>query len=210
MEGSSWSITSYCCNIFEAKDVSAALHSSEKQLRYLRRYSTYELMLGSRRRSSHVRKETTETRRRVIKLQKWSRFLAATGLSTRQREILDGKDYLLCEQLLAEKMCGEICTVVEDLYSMFTFEPFSLAFHGNVKTFENVFHSFYLKKIYSFWGSLPAKQKRLSSVILPLLKACIGVMAYNEKKHPVPVLHIVFATKEQAIRLNVLFTKEGI
>lgn len=101
--------------------------------------------------------------------------------------------------------------VLEDLYSVFTFDPI-YNFHSGMPILlktclvqywspdETPSHS---------WGP-SGKFEWLNSVRPPLLKAFNGVLAYVEKKYLVSGLHLDFAKKERTAQLNGMFTGEEL
>lgn len=77
----------YCCDIREAKDLSAVFHGPEKQHSCIRCHSTYENMVIGRGSSNRVVAETIEMRRRVRNLQEKAGRLAGRAV------VADGKSY---------------------------------------------------------------------------------------------------------------------
>lgn len=65
-------------------------------------------------------------------------------------------------------------------------------------------------KTHSYPKGPPGKQKKLSSVVLPLLSACSGVLDHGEKKYPVLGLQVSFARKKQTTQLKSLLTEDGL
>lgn len=54
------------------------------------------------------------------------------------------------------------------------------------------------------------KQKSLSSVRPPLLRACSDVLAHSQEKYQILVLHVDSAKKKRTAQLNVLLTEDGL
>lgn len=69
-----------------------------------------------------------------------------------------------------------------------------------LKTF--LAHCISSDEIYSHRKDPSGQQKRLSVVLLLLLKACSGVLAPIEEIHPVSGLRVDFAEREQTVQLN--------
>lgn len=67
-----------------------------------------------------------------------------------------------------------------------------------------------MDEIYSHLGGSPERQKRLSSVSLPLPMACNCIPAPIEEMYPVSGLDVDFADKKQGEQLNGLVTREGL
>lgn len=94
----------------------------------VRCHSMYEDMVMAGGTPKRVVAEMKETPRKVEALQEDTRSLAKRGRSRRRREIVDGTGFLLLEQSLAVwpsfpgEMCGGDGVMVEDLYSVFTFQ----------------------------------------------------------------------------------------
>lgn len=115
-------MTRYCCDISEAKDLTAPAHGAGTQHPCVTSHSRYEDTMMSSRSSSGVVAEALEMQREVKELQGAAGSLPRSGHSRKQREMWDEIDpsiYVeaLVEWLsLLEKMCGGDGVVVKDLY----------------------------------------------------------------------------------------------
>lgn len=200
---------SYCRDISEAKDESAAMHGTGRQNLCVWRYSTYENMVMSRESSRRVAAKTRETQRRIKELQEAAGSLAQGRLRASPREILDEIDFLLSEtslagwQLFLEKICGGDGVAVENLYSTVTFEPLQNLQLGVSRLSKTCFiQCSSWEEISSHPEDPPGKQKTVSSVRQPLFKACNGIPAFIEEKYLVPGLYVELAKKEQTAHLK--------
>lgn len=63
---------------------------------------------------------------------------------------------------------------------------------------------------YSHLGGPSGKQKTLSSVRLPLLEFCNGILAHMEERYPVSGIHADFARKEPTEQLSGPLTEKGL
>lgn len=121
-------IVSFCRDIPEAKDMSAARHGPEPQHPSVRWHSSYENMVMGRKILSPVVVDTMEARRTVKELQREAGSPAERSSSRKRREVLDDIGLLLSKQSVAEcsSFLKDVCerneVVIENLYSVFTFK----------------------------------------------------------------------------------------
>lgn len=85
--------------------------------------------------------------------------------------------------------------VVEDSYSIFTFESLQIHQRGVSRMFKKCLDRNFSDEIYSYFMDPPGEQKRASPVRLPLFKACKVILAHFEEKYPVPGCLVDFAEK---------------
>lgn len=101
--------------------------------------------------------------------------------------------------------------MVENLYSIFTFEPLHKLHLGRSRLMTTcMVQHLSSYDTYSNPGGLLGKQKRLSSVEAPLIKACIGIPAQSAARNPDSGLLLDFVTKEQTPQLHGLLTDERL
>lgn len=159
-------ITSYCSDISEAKDLSAAQHGAKRQHLCVKSHSTHKDLRMVKGSSARVVAGTMAVRRRVKGLQALCRNLVRRGLTRRLRKVLDQRDSSSFEQSLAkcpsilEEICGSVGVRVRELYSIVTTGPLHnlhLEISRLLETF--LIHYLSLDKIYSRPGARPEKQK---------------------------------------------------
>lgn len=80
-------VVSYCCDIPEAKDLSAVWHGAERRQPRVMCHSTNKDSVRGRKTSSRVVAETFDTRREVEERQRETVSLGKRGLSTRRHEL---------------------------------------------------------------------------------------------------------------------------
>lgn len=80
-------IVLYCCDISEAKDVSAARHGAGRSEPRTRCYSTYEDSVRSRNSSSCVVAKATNTKSKIGEMPPKSAILGGRGYFTKTREV---------------------------------------------------------------------------------------------------------------------------
>lgn len=102
----------YCCDLLEAKDMSAAWHGTTRQQSCVRCHSAYKKMVVGKGVSSHVAAETMEKGSKLRELEEETGKLVGRGPSTNLRQILDGTGSPLSGQsrtewpLFLENMSG--------------------------------------------------------------------------------------------------------
>lgn len=210
-------VVSYCCDIPEAKDVSAIRHGHGRYHPCVRCHITYEDMVRGRGSPSRVLSGTIETRRRVKELKEAAERMSGREERGRRREALNEIGCLLSAKSLAEwpssleELCGSGGLVVEDLYSMFTFEPLHNLHLGVSRLLKTCLVQYLSSdEIYSHPCGPNGKRKRLSSVRMALLRACNAILAHVEEKYALPGLHVDFAKTGKTTQLNGLFTADGL
>lgn len=98
-------ISSYCCDFLEKKKTSAAWLGAGRGQPSNGFHGTYENKVRSRRNSSCVVGEMSDTRRKLVEKQAEAASLAGMGLSTTMREVLGQIVALLSQQSLAKWPC---------------------------------------------------------------------------------------------------------
>lgn len=92
---------SFCCDISDAKGMSAAWHGAERQHFCVMCHKRYEDMVMGKRSSSRVVAAKTGPLREISELQEEAESLARE-VRSRRRKALDETGFLLCKQSLAE------------------------------------------------------------------------------------------------------------
>lgn len=101
--------------------------------------------------------------------------------------------------------------MMEDLYSMFTFEPFqNLHLRVSRISKSRLVHFLSYNVVYSHSFGRTANRKMLSSLNLSLMKARNGIQARVKVRYALSELFVNFARTEKRAQLNGLFTGGGL
>lgn len=173
-------------------------------------------MIG-RKHSSRLVAETLKVRGTVRELQREPANQARKNHSRKRRETLNAIGFLLFEQSLPkwppfmEKKCGNNAVLVENFNSTFKFEPLfnlQLKLPRLLKTC--FIHFLSSDEMYSHLLGPLGKRNRFTSMRVPPLKLCSGVLSHIEEKYPVHGLSINFTRKKQPAQMHGLSPKEGL
>lgn len=140
-------IVLYCCNIFDAKTISAALNGTGRQCCCFRCQGMHEKMMLGRRISSRVAARTVKTQSVLKELQERAGSLAGKGRGGTRREVVYMIGLLLSEHSLAKRasfldeMCGGDQVAAKGLYWILTFEHLQNLRFRSARTIEDVFDS---------------------------------------------------------------------
>lgn len=140
--------------------------------------------------------------RRAESLKEAAKMMGETDQEGRRRWALKEVLSLLFEQPLAKrpsflkKMCARYDLELEDLYSIFTSEAFHRHYVKVSKLLKNCLIQYLSsEKICSSTAGPSGEQKRLRLLKMPLMTACHGILAHNEKKFALPKSRLSFAKR---------------
>lgn len=101
--------------------------------------------------------------------------------------------------------------MMEDLYSIFTFEPMRNFYPGVSNLSRNCLVQYISFEDVSSHPSGPsAREKRLSLLRMSLQRACNDILSHFEKQYALPGFHVNFAKTGKRAHLNGLFTRNGL
>lgn len=176
----------------------------------------FENKFHGTKKQSCLEAATAETQRRVQSLKraaemvnKWGQR-QGRGLELGELLTLLMQHTLEKQTSLLQEQSGEDGSVMENLYSIFTFKPLQ---NHQLQVFRllksSVVRSLSCDDLYSHRLGPAEKQRRLSSLKISLSKARGGILANVEERYAWPGLHLDFAKSEKTAQLNGLFTEAG-
>ena len=220
-DGSVWNafptILSYCCDIPEAKNLSAVKHGLMVNKPCIRCMCTADLFCSPttavprhRNDTLHIRSKVKECDRLIIDADK-------NGDRTSRKQIRKQRYDLLSDYSLAPwSSFLEDCSLVDpsavpDLYSIFTFESLHNLFLGMSPTLKALLFQYLgseaQHKHHSGSNSTATSFKNIRTSIL---RGCNTLLRYFENSHLMPGTRIDFSKKEASSQLNGFYTSTGL
>ena len=192
-------LISYCCDIPEAKDMTAVRHN-----------------LSTNRPCHRCLVTTSDLRKGAIGAPRSSRFttwIRRTGRSDDTVLKKNLKDYSIAPwRSFLEDIATDFPSFLsDDLYNIFTFEPLHNLHLGISKLLKSCTFQLVSSKYparYSFGKKTTSSTMQSKKV--PLLSACNTLLRTMEKDSGLPDLHIDFSSKDASSRLNGIFLTKGL
>ena len=192
-------LISYCCDIPEAKDMTAVRHN-----------------LSTNRPCHRCLATTTDLRNGTIRAPRsfrFTKYIRSTG--TKDANVLKKnlKDFSIAPwRSFLEDIADDFPTFLgDDLYNIFTFEPLHNLHLGISKLLTSCTYQLVSSKYpatYSF-GKKTIKST-LHAKKIPLLSACNTLLRCIEADSGLPDLHVDFSSKDASSRLNGIFLTTGV
>ena len=211
-------LMSYCCDIPEAKDMSACLHNITTKCpchRCMVKLSDICNLSTGRQRHyvdiSNIRNEVYRTMQNHAK-----------NKSENVAE-LKGKEYEHCKMVLKNNSISPFPSFLEgilnkypsflpkSLYEIFTYEPLHNLHLGISKLLKNLTYELTgSQKLVKFTNSKKNKVTKFSSQRTAILRACNSILRAIQEDCGSSGIHIDFSTKETSSNLNGIFFSEAI
>ena len=211
-------LMSYCCDIPEAKDMSACLHNITTKCpchRCMVKLSDIcNLSTGRQRHyvdTSNIRNEVYRTMQNHAK-----------NKSENVAE-LKGKEYEHCKMVLKNNSISPFPSFLEgilnkypsflpkSLYEIFTYEPLHNLHLGISKLLKNLTYELTgSQKLVKFTNSKKNKVTKFSSQRTAILRACNSILRAIQEDCGSSGIHIDFSTKETSSNLNGIFLETGV
>ena len=209
---------SYCCDIPEAKDMSAVRHNLNTRCpchRCLVPLSDItNLSTGKQRLHTGTNWIRTEINNRM-------KMQDEEGLRKGRGEEVSALDF--SENLLKQESLSPLPSFLEfivqrypsflppSLYEIFTYEPLHNLHLGISKLLKTLtFELVGSEKTVSFISAKNSNKAKFSSKRTPILRACNSLLRAIEEDSTTTSIHVDFSTKETSSALNGLFLESGI
>ena len=210
-------LVSYCCDIPEAKNVSAVKHGLSV-LRPCHRCLALVVVfhIASSMPSRH-RHHTRTTRAKVQECTNLIKQSEKIGDVPTQRSQLDViqkslKTYSLANwESVLERLRIVDERAIPDLYSIFTFEPLHNLFLGiSPKVKELLIHYLGSNTLHTNPSSSKRSQRLFSSVRASVLRGCNTVLSVFQNEYMMPGTRVDFSKKEGSSQLNGIYMTRGL
>ena len=191
-------ITSYCCDIPESKDISGVKHGGSGPFPCVRCKVTPTDIVNLVTRDSRSMEDTLSARRTAADNK------AAEHPTVSSLNLSEVPSFL-------EHLYGSSTMVMEDIYSMFTFESLHNLHLGVSKQMKQCLSEYFNSSIPCHAIHQTRKPPRpISSYRMNILRAVNSILATIEKDFGAPGLHIDFSKHERSTQLNGLYVREGL
>lgn len=209
---------SYCCDIPEAKDMSAVRHNLNTRCPCHRCLVTLSDITNL---STGKQRLHTGTNWIRTKINNWIKRQDEEGVQKGTGEELSALEF--SENLLKQESLSALPSFIEviiqrypsflppSLYEIFTYEPLHNLHLGISKLLKTLtFELVGSEKIVSFRSAKKSSKAKFSSKRTAILRACNSLLRAIEKDCTTTSMHIDFSTKETSSALNGFFLESGI
>lgn len=192
-------LMSYCCDIPEAKDMSAVRHNLSTMRPCHRCFIT---CLGI--------KQGCKAGPRTLRQTNWIRRMKKES-GEKLKDLLKGFSVAPWKSFLEDVKKDHPNFLPDSLYEIFTFEPLHNLHLGISKLLKTcTFHLVSSKKQVIFKTGHKSKQQQFASKKVPILSGCNTYLRCMERDNGVPDLHVDFSSKDASDRLNGIFLQTGL
>ena len=200
-------LVSFCCDIPEAKDIAAILHNLNTRCPCHRCLVTLECIQKLIRKPSRTMNLTKFIRRNVKKILKSNKAIMD------KKCFNELKHWSLAQwtSFLEDLHDAFPDFIVDDVYSIFTFEPLHNLHLGTSKMLKLLFFLLLSSNLLVCFPHMKGKRNvSINSKRAAILRACNSLLKVLEEDCDISNLHVDFSVKEASTTLNGLFLETGV